>query len=101
MGQKRLFDRDEENGITTYWHVTDKGEYVVEKVQDITKLASINRAQYNETPDKWRDMNKVASIPLSVYYELKRKGIADDPKALKKWLNNSDNQVFRTRAGRL
>jgi hypothetical protein len=36
-----------------------------------------------------------------VYYELKRQGIADDPKALKKWLNDRDNQVFRTRAGTL
>lgn len=98
---KRLFDRDVENGITTYWHVTDKGEYVVEKVQDVTAIADFNRRQFNETPQKWGDVNKVASIPLSVYYELKRQGIADDPKALRKWLNNSDNQVFRTRAGKL
>ena len=25
--------------------------------------------------------------------------IADDPKALKKWMNDSDNRVFRTRQG--
>jgi hypothetical protein len=43
----------------------------------------------------------VASIPLSVYYELKRQGIADDPKALRKWLNQSENQAFRTREGTL
>jgi hypothetical protein len=48
---------------------------------------------------KWGDMSRVASIPLSVYYDLKRRGIADDPVALRKWLNDGDNRVFRTREG--
>jgi len=97
--QKRLFDRDPELGITKYWHVKDNGEYVVETVQDVTGIAEYNKRSYNGTDKKWKDINKVASIPLSVYYELKRQGIADDPKALRKWLNDSDNQVFRTRQG--
>ena len=63
-------------------------------------IADSNKRRYNDTPDRYSDVNKVASIPLSVYYGLKRQGIADDPKALK-WLNDSDNQVFRTRAGTL
>ena len=99
--QKRLFDRDPQLGITKYWHVKDNGEYVVETVQDVTGIAEYNRRSYNNTDKKWNDLNKVASIPLSVYYDLKRKGIADDPVALKKWMNDSDNQVFRTRQGRL
>ena len=99
--QKRLFDRDPELGITKYWHVKDNGEYVVETVQDVTGIAEYNKRSYNNTDKKWKDVNKVASIPLSVYYELKRQGIADDPQALRKWLNDSNNQVFRTRQGRL
>jgi hypothetical protein len=98
---KRLFSHDAEQGITKYWHVTGNGEYVVETVQDVSKIAEFNKRQYNETPGKYGDVNKVASIPLSVYYQLKRQGIADDPVALKKWLNDSENQVFRTRAGKL
>ena len=97
--QKRLFDRDPELGITKYWHVKDNGEYVVETVQDVTGIAEYNKRSYNNTDKKWNDLNKVASIPLSVYYDLKRRGIADDPVALKKWMNDSDNQVFRTRQG--
>ncbi len=97
--QKRLFDRDPELGITKYWHVKDNGEYVVETVQDVTGIAEYNKRSYNNTDKKWKDVNKVASIPLSVYYELKRQGIADDPKALRKWLNDSNNRVFRTRQG--
>ena len=98
---KRLFSQDPVTGITKYWHVNDKGEYVVETQQDVSAIAEANKRQYNDTPDRYRDVNKVASIPLSVYYELKRKGIADDPKALRKWLNDRDNRVFRTRAGTL
>ena len=97
--QKRLFDRDPELGITKYWHVKDNGEFVVETVQDVTGIAEYNKRSYNNTDKKWNDLNKVASIPLSVYYDLKRRGIADDPVALKKWMNDSDNQVFRTRQG--
>jgi len=41
----------------------------------------------------------VASIPLSIYYDLKRQGIVDDPVRLKRWLNDSDNKYFRTRGG--
>lgn len=99
--KKRLFSHDPQQGITKYWHVKDNGEYVIETVQEVEKIANANKRAANDTPDKWGDVNKVASIPLSVYYELKRQGIADDPAALKKWLNDPDNRVFRTRAGRL
>lgn len=98
---KRIFSQDPLTGITKYWHVTDKGEYVIETQQDVTAIASANRRQANDDTGKWRDVNKVASIPLSVYYELKRQGIADDPKALRKWLNDPDNRAFRTKGGTL
>ena len=49
---------------------------------------------------KYGEWSKIASIPLSIYYELKKKGITDDPKRLKKWLNDPDNKYFRTRGGR-
>ncbi len=99
--QKRIFDRDPQMGITRYWHVKDDGEYVIETVQDVSAIAKANKRAYNGTDKNWKDVNKVASIPVNVYYELKRQGIADDPKALRKWLNDSDNRVFRTRQGRL
>ena len=101
MGQKRLFGRDPLTGITQYWHVKENGEYVIETQQDVSAIAEANKRQYNDTPDRHGDVNKVASIPLNVYYDLKRRGIADDPVAFKKWLNDRDNKVFRTRAGRL
>ena len=98
---KRIFSQDPATGITKYWHVNDKDEYVIETVQNVSTITDANKRQYNDNTGKWGEMQKVASIPLPVYYELKRQGIADDPKALKKWLNDRDNQVFRTRAGTL
>lgn len=100
---KRLFDHDPLLGITKYWHVKDNGEFAVETVQDTATAFDLNRREFNEQSDgkNWRDVNKVASIPLAVYYDLKRKGIADDPAALKRWLNDADNRVFRTRGGTL
>lgn len=98
---KRIFDRDEASGITRYWHVKDNGEYVIETQQDSTQIIEANKRSYNDVSGKWGEHAKVASIPLSVYYELKKQGIADDPKALKKWLNQSENKAFRTRGGTL
>jgi len=100
---KRLFDVDPLTGIKKYWHVKENGEYAVETVQETGSAFDANRREYNQQSDgkNWRDINKVASIPLAVYYDLKRKGIADDPAALKRWLNDSDNRVFRTRGGML
>ena len=46
-------------------------------------------------------MSRVASIPLTVYYDLKQKGILDDQAAMKKWLNDPDNELFRTRKGKV
>ncbi|WP_455918661.1 hypothetical protein [Ensifer canadensis] len=39
---------------------------------------------------------KVASIPIAFYYDLQRRGITDDPEALKRILNNSTYSKFRT-----
>jgi len=99
--EKRIFDSDPLTGITKYWHVKSNGEFVVETTQDISSAVEYNKRNYNERPGKFGELAKVASIPLSVYYDLKRKGIADDPVAFKKWMNDSNNGVFRTRSGRL
>lgn len=98
--QKRIFDTDPLTGITRYWHVRDNGEFVIETEQRLSVDDANTRARNTtDKRTKWGDMSRVASIPLGVFYDLKRRGIADDPKALKKWLNDPDNRVFRTREG--
>ena len=99
--QRRIFDTDPLTGTTRYWHVKDNGEFVIETKQQISGIAESNKRSFADTDRKakYGDMAKVASIPLNVYYELKRQGIVDDPKAMKKWLNDPDNRAFRTRGG--
>ena len=98
--QKRIFDTDPLTGITRYWHLKENGEYVIETVQKLDVDESNTRARNaTDKRTKWGEMARVASIPLSVYYDLKRQGIVDDQKAFKKWLNDPDNRVFRTREG--
>ena len=93
---KRIFDQDPLTGITRYWHMRENGEFVIETQQDVSKIADQNRRIYNETPDRHGDMPRVASIPLPIYYDLKRRGIIDDQKKFKQWLNDSDQRAFRT-----
>jgi len=44
-------------------------------------------------------MAKVASIPMNIYFDLKQRGILNDQKKMKQWLNDPDNKYFRTRPG--
>lgn len=85
-------------------HFHEDGGITIETVQDITDVAEANKAMYNQFDERtnWKgDMHKVASIPMAIYYDLKAKGILDDPVAMKAWLNNPDNRVFRTRPGQV
>jgi hypothetical protein len=84
---------------------TDGAGYAVESKQDITDIVARNKHLYNtfrgawESHGEWGDM--VASIPANVWGELMTKGIAYDEKRLRKWLDDRDQLVFRTRPGSL
>jgi hypothetical protein len=43
----------------------------------------------------------VASIPEALYYKMKAEGKIDDQAYMKRWLNDPDNQFFRTRPGKV
>lgn len=105
---KRLFNETPEQLIKRIQHEHADGECAIETVQDITETVETNKYNFNERAGtRYNDlMNHVASIPTSIYYKLVRDGIIDDKNdpemvALKRWLNDPDNRVFRTRDGRL
>ena len=93
---------------TNIAHDTDNG-LVIETRQDITDILEDNNNQrkYTDKRTRWGDDlfdNKIASIPLTVFDELNKRGIVRgfqviDQKAFKKFLNDPDNRVFRTREG--
>lgn len=101
---KRLLDHDPYLGITEYFHYDDDaGTFTIQYQQDPTQIIEQNKAQFNATDEraKWGEWQKVATIPISIWADLKQKGIIDDKAAFKRWLNSPDNQFFRTRPGKV
>ena len=105
---KRFFSESPEHFIRRIQHEHADGSGAIETFQDITETVAENKYNYNErSGTRWKHfINHVASIPTSIYYDLVRKGIINDREdpemnALKRWLNDSDQRVFRTRDGRL
>lgn len=103
----RIFDTDNKAGITRLWH-TDPltGDVTLETQQHAGAILEENKAMYNHDDHsgkkfKGENMHRVASIPLSLYFELSEKGILEDQKKMKAWLNDRDNMYFRTKAGRI
>ena len=95
---------DPETGTTKWWHYdADKDEAKIETVFEVGDLIEQNKKQYASTDERARygEWSKVASIPMALFYRLKNEGIVDDPKRMKAWLNDRDNQLFRTRPGRV
>ena len=106
MADKRNQSVDPESGIKTdfIYEVGDSlkdDSIVIATSQDVTSIIEANKRSANaiDKHHKHGEWSKVASIPLSIYYQLKEQGIADDPARFKRWLNDSDNKFFRTRGG--
>ena len=110
MSDRRVLSQDVNTGITTNFTFEDGNtgreaddKIVIEQCQDVTAIIESNRRQLNmvDKHAKYGEWSKVASIPLNIYYDLKQKGILDNPKRMKKWLNSPDNRYFRTRGGQV
>lgn len=101
---KTLFDVDPLTGAQTFFHSDVDGEgFVLEKKQDITACVELSQAEFNSVNENapWRDITKVASVPLSEVDELMRVGIWYDDRALMRWIQDRDHSKFRTRPGRV
>lgn len=100
--EKKLFDTNQELGITRIWHYNDAtDEATIQTQQDVTNVIEENRSDFSQVDERapWGELTKVASIPLSLYYQLKAEGKLDDEAYMKRWLNDPDNRYFRTRPG--
>lgn len=101
----RLLDFDPLTQISSVYHDENDGLGMgIETVQDVTDIVEMNKLLFNDVDERARygeKLNRVASIPLGVYFDLERRGITKDPVAFKKWMDDPDNRAFRTRPGRL
>lgn len=89
----------------TNMHIDSGGDsYVIESKQDVTDIIERNKARMAATDERTRhgEWEQYAEIPTEVWYgHLVPSGIADNEKRLRKWLDDRDNLLFRTRPGRL
>ena len=106
MGEKLIPGSEDwgNNDVKTsgFYDDTD-GKVHFHSEQDVTPILRDNfehkkefDIQNNTRLGKYGEFCKVASIPNIVVDELIRNGIWNDRKALKKWLNQSDQTPFRT-----
>ena len=99
-----LFDEDPITGTRTIFVPEgDDGDFTLVYEQEIDDLLGDNQENRKERDShaRWDDINHIARIPNILLWEMKKKGILDDEKEMKKWLNDPDNKVFRTREGRV
>lgn len=104
----RLFDVDALTGIAEYFYYDDETDgFRIETRQDVEPFLERNKALWNDTEKhtRYREWTRVASIPNVVLMELSNQGIItptgtilDEPR-FRRWLNDRDNLLFRTRAG--
>lgn len=108
MAIRRPFDSDPEVGLVETFHYDETtGEFFLENEQDVSDVVADNKAHFNEKDERARwsrgvlGGDRVASIPNVLWAELEAKGITQDEKALKRWLNDPDNRAFRVRPGKV
>jgi hypothetical protein len=103
----RVFSEDPITKSKTIFH-HDGENITFEHIDDYSDIIEANKGSMNMFDERARfksDINRVASIPLQILFELKRKGILGDgfvvldQKEFHRWLNDGDNKAFRTRPG--
>ena len=102
---------DVQNGVVRTAYDDGDGGLIIKHSSDLTDFIEHTKAQYNANSKStgWGDnpidsRNKIASLPTEIINDLNAKGIMRgyyimDQKAMKRWLNNPENRVFRTRGG--
>ena len=99
---KKIFDVNPELGIKRTWHYNDEtDEATIQTQQDVTAIIEENKNEFNQVDERhrWGEFSRVASIPLSLFYQLKNEGKLEDQAYMKRWLNDPENRHFRTRPG--
>lgn len=97
---KKLLDYDTISGVSHVFHYDETtNEARITAHQDVAPVVEQNKRICNDTPNKFGEGVRVAQIPMTIYYDLMRKGILRDQNELRKWLNDPENKYFRTHPG--
>lgn len=99
--RKRITRADPVGRIEHALYRDEDGNVVTQTLQDIEPILEENLALRNERSGFKGDLHHVASIPIVVYEQLLKDGIAQDEDRFKAWLNDSTNKMFRSHPGKL
>lgn len=101
-----LFDRNPGEGSVETFHEDGDG-WVVKKTQDVEPVVEENKGHKNLVGDyrplAGKEMVRFASVPKTVIEdEIAKRGLAwwHDTEAVKKWIMDRDQAVFRTHPGK-
>lgn len=103
--ETRPLDIDPLTGRVRLFHYNHADDtFSIETIEDVESIVEQNKALQNEDTGRYGELNRIASLPGTLYFELKQKGIIDkqnDPNGVKfkKWLRDPDNRFFRTKLG--
>jgi hypothetical protein len=102
-GDWRLLDYDPETGVKRWYLHLDNNMSVIRTETPVDDLLAENAEAYNNSlASNWGDGQRVASIPLNIYFEqLAEARKNGDRNYIKRWLNDSDHAKFRTFKGRV
>lgn len=101
-GDWELFDYDPTTGRSV-WHWFD-GEKLHQRTDyPVDQILQDNTAARNDLAGRnWGEGQRIASIPLNIFYDQLGEAHAQgDKKYLSRWLNDGDNAGFRTFEGRV
>ena len=102
IGDARLFSHDPQTGLTEYYYADPENDgFLIETVQDVERHVELVKTLESYAPARWGDGKMVAMWPAVVSADLIKRGILDDPDAMKHWLNSDEAKPWRTRRGRV
>ena len=104
MQERRIFSHDPEWGVTKWWHYDSDTDIArIETVQDVEHLLEVNKAAQALTAGgRWGDgLQHVAHIPMATYAEWLATGKDKDQAAVRRWLNDPENKLHRTKLGKV
>ena len=85
---------------TMLWDDEDPDKVTIKTEQDISEiLDGIARDRELSAGRRAGDVEPSHRLPVIIYEELKKRGIADDNDAFRKWLNSSEASPWRIRPG--
>lgn len=84
---------------TVWWVEEDDGTWYEETDWNVDQLLDDIAAEANaySATTRMGEFEKVASMPIGMYFDLQAKGMLDDPEDVKRILNDADNARLKTK----